>query len=283
MGGITRNRVARLNANGTLDQGFDPNANNNYVFSIAPQTDGKILVGGDFTTMGGITRNNVARLNADGTLDTSINHDANNYVLSIALQADDRILIGGQFTTMDGVTRNHIAQVTNTNAALQELGLSPNGSSGSRVTWMRGQASPEVGRVTFDHSADGATWTGLGNGTRITGGWQLAGLSLPIRQSHYIRARGYAAGGYLNASSSLFESIRLLYLPFSVNIKGDINDDGAVNLADATLALQALIRLHPTGIRPDYATTSGSDVNNDRKIGFPEVIYILQKLAEMRP
>ena len=277
-GGVVRNRIARLNADGTLDTLFDPNANNNYVFSIALQADGKILAGGDFTTMGGITRNNIARLNADGSLDTGFNHDANNYVLSIALQADGAILIGGQFTALDGFTRNHIARVTNTHAALQELGLSSNGST---VTWMRGQASPELGRVTFDLSTDGVTWTSLGNGTRITGGWQFTGPSLPVKQSYHIRARGYASGGYLNASGSLLEVIRLLYVPFSVNVKGDINDDHEVNLADATLALQAIIRLHPTGIRPDFAT-SGSDVDNDGKIGFPEVLYILQKAAEMR-
>ena len=68
---------------------------------------------------------------------------------------------------------------------------------------MRGQASPEVWRVTFEHSANGTTWTSLGNGTRISGGWQLTGLSLPFNQNHYVRARGYAAGGNYNASGSL--------------------------------------------------------------------------------
>jgi len=33
------------------------------------QADGKILVGGDFTTLGGQTRNRIGRLNTDGTLD----------------------------------------------------------------------------------------------------------------------------------------------------------------------------------------------------------------------
>ena len=42
---------------------FDPNANNT-VFSIAVQTNGKILIGGDFTTLNGgtVTRNRIARL-----------------------------------------------------------------------------------------------------------------------------------------------------------------------------------------------------------------------------
>jgi hypothetical protein len=57
--------------------GFDPGANN-AVWAFARQPDGKILVGGDFTTMGGggtgvTTRNRIARLNADGSLDTTFN------------------------------------------------------------------------------------------------------------------------------------------------------------------------------------------------------------------
>ena len=45
--GVTRNRIARLNPDGTLDTAFNPNANAP-VYSIALQPDGKILVGGDF-------------------------------------------------------------------------------------------------------------------------------------------------------------------------------------------------------------------------------------------
>ncbi len=55
--------------------GFDPNANGT-VRAVVVQPDGKILIGGDFTTLspnGGpaVTRNYIARLNPDGTLDTA--------------------------------------------------------------------------------------------------------------------------------------------------------------------------------------------------------------------
>src|SRR6476620_385438 len=60
-GTTARNHIGRLNSNGTLDASFDPGANNT-VYALAVQADGKILVGGDFTTLGGggigtITRN----------------------------------------------------------------------------------------------------------------------------------------------------------------------------------------------------------------------------------
>ena len=64
-------------------------------------------------------------------------------------------------------------------------------------------------------------------------------------------------------------------------LKGDLNNDGAVNLADAILALKAIGGLNPVGMRFDYATF-GTDVNGDKKIGLAEVIYILQKVAGVR-
>jgi len=95
---VVRNRIARLNVDGTLDATFDPNANNfssTYLYSIVVQADGKILIGGQFAFLspnGGATavRNYIARLNADGTLDATFDPNANNEVDSIAVQADGK-------------------------------------------------------------------------------------------------------------------------------------------------------------------------------------------------
>ena len=74
--GVTRNNIARLNTDGTLDTAFNPNANS-IVYSIAVQADGKILVGGDFTaSIGGQTRNRIARLDATTGLADSFNPNA---------------------------------------------------------------------------------------------------------------------------------------------------------------------------------------------------------------
>jgi uncharacterized delta-60 repeat protein len=47
---VTRNRIARLKPDGTIDPTFDPSANGS-VQAIALQPDGKILIAGDFTTL----------------------------------------------------------------------------------------------------------------------------------------------------------------------------------------------------------------------------------------
>src|SRR5207253_188118 len=111
---VTRNHLARLNPDGTLDTGFDPNATGplgSPVVSIAVQADGKILVGGNFTTIGGQARNGIARLDATTGAADSFDPNANDEVDSIVVQADGKILVGGYFTSIGGQTRNYIARL----------------------------------------------------------------------------------------------------------------------------------------------------------------------------
>lgn len=206
VGGSTRNRVARLNSDGTLDASFDPNANAS-VRSAVVQADGKILIGGTFTSVAATARNRLARLNADGTLDTAFTPYANSNVLALTLQADGKVLVGGDFTGISGGTRNRIARLDN-DAATQTLGV----SSLARVEWLRGGTSPEAAAVIFDLSTDGGTnWNTLGNGTRIAGGWELAGMSLP--GTGQVRATARVVGAQFNGSQSLLQAIT----PYSIN------------------------------------------------------------------
>ena len=208
IGGQARSYIVRLNAGGTVDTNFNPDAAY-HVHSIAVQSDGKILVGGKFETIGGQARNYIARLNADGTADTNFNPDANNTVYSIAVQADGKILVGGAFTIIDGQARNMIARLSADTAALQNLSVS---TDGTIILWNRSQSSPEVDQVIFEESSDMSDWTTLGAATRISGGWQLTGQSLPLLQNRYIKATGKAYGGLYSGSSSAIESVRLYYL-----------------------------------------------------------------------
>ena len=111
----TINRIARLNADGTLDTTFNTGTgvSNNTVATTAIQSDGKIIIGGYFTSYNGTARNNIARLNADGTLDTTFNPGTgtSSYVFSIAMQSDGKIIIGGSFSSYNGTLRNRIARL----------------------------------------------------------------------------------------------------------------------------------------------------------------------------
>ena len=110
VGGQPRQRVARLNDDGTLDMTFSgTNINGQGVFSIALQQDGKILAGGDFQIGGNPV--NLVRFNQDGSRDLSFNPVVNGLVWTIAPQSDGTIFLGGEFVSVSGQTRNKIARI----------------------------------------------------------------------------------------------------------------------------------------------------------------------------
>jgi len=71
--GTDRNSIARLNSDGSLDTNFNPGTgltgSNNFVSSIALQSDGKILIGGGFITYNNYTTFHVCRI--IGSTDTT--------------------------------------------------------------------------------------------------------------------------------------------------------------------------------------------------------------------
>jgi len=114
------NHIARLNADGSLDNTFTNAISNaaaganDSVRAITIQPDGKILIGGLFTSVNGATMNHLARLNTDGSLDSSFTGGAlgaNDTVLSFAIQSDGRIVVGGQFNKCNGVSRSRITRL----------------------------------------------------------------------------------------------------------------------------------------------------------------------------
>jgi uncharacterized delta-60 repeat protein len=112
--GTGRNRIARLNSDGSLDTTFNPGTGaNNIVRSVVTDSDGKILIAGQFSEYNGTGRNRIARLNSDGSLDTTFNPGtgANNIVGSVVTDSDGKILIAGQFSEYNGTGRNRIARL----------------------------------------------------------------------------------------------------------------------------------------------------------------------------
>lgn len=213
--GTPRQQLARVNANGTLDTGFRPSLSWNggfgSIYCMQLQTDGKVHVSGDFDMIAGVSRRNVARLNADGTLDTAFQPGAEAAVYSLALQGNGALVIGGGFFEAGGQQRQCLARFNGTGGVVDQLSL-----TGSTLTWQRGGSAPEVWRTTFEYSTDGTVWNMIGSGTRVNGGWQRTGVSIPANAS--VRARGAVTSGYGNASSSFVQSgigpVRLIGQPF---------------------------------------------------------------------
>ena len=99
---------------GTLDTTFNAMAQANQpVYALALQSDGRLLMAGDFTKVNSVTRNRVARMTSDGFLDGTFNAGAgpNDSVRAMVLQADGKVLIGGSFTQIDNTNRSRIARL----------------------------------------------------------------------------------------------------------------------------------------------------------------------------
>lgn len=103
--GISSNRIARLNTNGSYDSTFSVGTGFNFsVYTSAIQSDGKIIVGGLFTSYNGISCNRIARLNTDGSYDSTFNIGTgfNSFVFNVSIQPNGKILVGGTFTSYNG-------------------------------------------------------------------------------------------------------------------------------------------------------------------------------------
>ena len=112
--GTTSNYIIRLNSDGSIDESFNiGDGFNDYVFSIQIQSDGKILVGGQFDSYNGTTSNYIIRLNSDGSIDESFNigDGFNDFVRVIKIQNDGKILVGGWFNEYNGTTSNRIIRL----------------------------------------------------------------------------------------------------------------------------------------------------------------------------
>jgi uncharacterized delta-60 repeat protein len=119
VGGVSRNGIARLNATGSLDSFFNPGSGVDgasiccEVRSMALQPDGRVIIGGGFTSVNGIPRNNIARLTSIGALDNSFTPQPGpDYgVTSVALQTDGKLIIGGLFASVDNAPNVRIARL----------------------------------------------------------------------------------------------------------------------------------------------------------------------------
>lgn len=145
--GIARNYLARIHHNGSLDTTFNTGSGpNNVVRSLVLQPDGKLLIGGEFTSVNGVARNFIARLNTDGSVDSTFNSGSSGWVYAIAIQPDGRILIGGTFTNYNGFSRSRIARI-NANGSLDTTFNPGTGLTGASSFFVKSLARQQNGQI----------------------------------------------------------------------------------------------------------------------------------------
>jgi Domain of unknown function (DUF5122) beta-propeller len=161
------------------------------VRAIVRTTDGKIIIGGDFTEVNGQARINIARLNADGTLDASWNPGANSSVYALLLDGTGSLYVGGDFSVIGGVHCSNLAKMavasgtvdTNFNLLLDGLVFALAKDTAGRLYFsgyfQSGVGSRRLRRLNMSTGAVDAAWSP--NATfppytlAIGGGWVYAG------------------------------------------------------------------------------------------------------------
>lgn len=114
--GVPYEKIIRLNTNGSIDNTFSAGTGfNSTVWVIKIQSDGKILVGGDFTQYNGNTHNRLIRLNSDGSVDNTFNIGTgfNSTVFDIIQQSDNKKIILGNFTSLGVNSPSRIVRLNN--------------------------------------------------------------------------------------------------------------------------------------------------------------------------
>ncbi len=143
-------------------------------------TDGKVFLGGSFSSFQDTYLNGLVRLTTNGTVDSTfdvglgITFDTTVYAL--ALQKDRKLIIGGDFTEYDSLTRNRIARI-NSDGSL-DMTADPGPGPNLAVSSLAIQSDGKIliaGKFT---SFDGAVRYGI---ARVNGDWPRPLLSQPTR------------------------------------------------------------------------------------------------------
>jgi len=225
--GSKQSNIVRLNANGTLDTSFNFGGVGFYgstVRSLALQSDGKILVAGNFSRYNNIQCSDVLRLNADGTLDVGFNVTAlmtSAGLHSVALQADGKILIGGTQYSIAGIESKGISRLNPdgsmdnsftgaaTTGAVHAIAVQSTGKIliGGSFEQYNGFTKKYLARLNADGTLDNSFLDGTGpNGTvativlRADDGFYVGGAFLSYNSSLRSKVAKLMADGAIDAA-----------------------------------------------------------------------------------
>ncbi|MBI1842870.1 MAG: PKD domain-containing protein, partial [Verrucomicrobia bacterium] len=111
--GQDRPGIALISQDGDLETPFDPGIGSEGVpvRAIGVQSDGYVVVGGDFTRFDGQTRLRIARLDPKGFIDPTFGPSLDGSVSAIAIQPDGKILVGGTFSNLNATPFSSLARL----------------------------------------------------------------------------------------------------------------------------------------------------------------------------
>jgi len=225
-----------------VDQAFNPTAIGSAgtgVYAVVVQSDGRIVIGGNFDTVNGIPRTSLARLNGNGSLDTSfttvVTTGGGNLIRALAVQGDGKILVGGNFTALSSTPRNRLARLLtdgsiessfapNFNGPVESVVVQPDGKIlvGGPFTTVDGQSRVQLARLNADGSLDMAFNPGL----VVT---VISGSGVLVRTALDASGRIIVAGGFSKVQGVNRNGLARLLSDGTLDATFDPNPDHPVN------------------------------------------------------
>jgi uncharacterized delta-60 repeat protein len=273
LGGSISQNVGRVSTNGLVDSDFLIGSQvNARVLAIAVQPDGKLVIGGDFTT----PVPHIARINSDGSLDVSFNPDngTDGSVKAIAIQPDGRILVGGSFTRIGGMNVRGIARLLPTglldssfdvgpgvNGTVNAISLAPDGSIfiAGDFTTVNGAARPRIAELNA-------------NGTLNALFAPASGPNGVVNAILFYRGKLYAGGNFTSVANTPRKNLARFNADGSLDPDFDpgIGPDAPVNSIAAQSTGQILIAGNFSTVNgfssPGIARLNGEAVNPNQQV-----------------
>ena len=272
--GAQANAITRIKTDGSIDTDFATNSGtgfDNYIEAIAIQSDGKILVGGNFTSYNGTSANNIVRLNSDGTLDTvfmtTVGDGASSSISSIILQNDGKILLGGWFNTFNGQAANRLVRLNSTgtidteftnnqsggfNHAVYAIALQTDGKIlvGGRFSAFAGLGTSCIARLNSTGTIDSVFYNNQGTAFGGSIGYYVKTITIQADSKILVGGNFSAYNGTSSPKIARLSADGVIDASFTHNIGTGFND------AVSSLLLQSNGKILAVGSFTSYNTVS---------------------------
>lgn len=235
--GVVRNRLARLNPSGSVDNTFNPGTGpQGLIYTMMLQPDGKLIIGGNVLSYDDTPVGRIARILSSGALDNSFNTGTgitSNVIgiVCLELQQDGKIIAGGKFDNFNGTTVTNLIRLhadgqldtqftpPPTNDQIESVHLLPNGKLiiAGRFTAVGSTARNRIAAL----NADGTLDTGFNPGT---------GASFYVNHIARFDQNRVMIGGYFTSYNGT--STGRIARIFVDSVLGTTENDHHVNLAD---------------------------------------------------
>lgn len=181
-------RIARLLPGGAMDPSFQTGSGaNGGINAVLIDQQGRILIGGQFTSFNGSAQGRIARLLPTGALDPSFDTgtgvgSGSSRIHALALLPDGKILAGGSFTEFGGLTTSCFVRLLPDGSRdpdvvhpvvsgnVHAVAVLPDGKVlvGGGFLSVEGQAVPRLCRLNVDGSLDDTFIVGTGPDLTVT-------------------------------------------------------------------------------------------------------------------